>query len=204
MYVFDLHKNSQGHSYFHPSILCYKIRKSQNYISSLASPLKQSPAEASTANQEQVVRNSTWEVKFQMLLKFQARNNHVKVTQGNATQLINSWVINERQLYKKDPQLYNPLYYKRLTELGFQYSISKKQTTFSDGGVFLAGLAKQHGHCVVPTHYPQNQQLAHWAKYLRHENRKLFTTGISKAKLEKAMELAELGFYKKKNGFEGA
>jgi hypothetical protein len=31
-----------------------------------------------------------------------------------------------------------------------------------------------------------------------------FTTGTSKFKLEKSMELAELGFYKKKNGFEGA
>jgi hypothetical protein len=33
---------------------------------------------------------------------------------------------------------------------------------------------------------------------------KLFTTETSKVKLEKAVELAELGFYKKKNGFEGA
>jgi hypothetical protein len=73
--------------------------------------------EASTAHQEQVMHNSTWEVKFQMLLEFQARNNHVKVTQGNATQLIYSWVRNERQLYKKDPQSHYPLYYKRLTEL---------------------------------------------------------------------------------------
>jgi hypothetical protein len=71
--------------------------------------------------------------------------------------------------------------------------------------VFLAEFFKQHGHCVVPTRYPQqNQQLAHWAKYLRRESRKLFTTGTSKVKLEKAMELAELGFYKKKNEFEGA
>jgi hypothetical protein len=63
---------------------------------------------------------------------------------------------------------------------------------------------KQHGHCVVPTRHPQNQQLAHWVKYLRRESHKLFTTGTSKVKLEKAMELAKLGFYKKKNGFEVA
>jgi hypothetical protein len=36
------------------------------------------------------------------------------------------------------------------------------------------------------------------------ESHKLFITGTSNVKLEKAMELAELGFYKKKNGFEGA
>jgi FKBP-type peptidyl-prolyl cis-trans isomerase (trigger factor) len=72
-------------------------------------------AEASTAHQEQVMRNSTREVKFQMLLEFQARNKHVKVTQGNANQLIYSWVRNERQLYKKDPHSYDPLYCKRLT-----------------------------------------------------------------------------------------
>jgi hypothetical protein len=58
--------------------------------------------------------------------------------------------------------------------------------------------------CVVPTQYPQNQQLAHWAKYLRRESHTLFTTGTSKVKLENAKELAELGFYKKKHGFEGA
>jgi hypothetical protein len=51
-------------------------------------------SEASIAHQEQVLHNSTWEVKFQMLLEFQGRNNHIKVTQGNATQLIYSWVRN--------------------------------------------------------------------------------------------------------------
>jgi hypothetical protein len=159
---------------------------------------------ASLAHQEQVLHNSTWQVKFQMLLEFQARKSHVKVTQGNSTQLLCSWVRNERQLYKKDPQSYDPLHNKQLTELGFQYSLNRKQTTFSEGLVFLTELVKQHRHCVVLTHYPQNQQLAHWAKYLRRESHTLFTTGTSKVKLEKAMELAELGFYKKKNGFEGA
>jgi hypothetical protein len=94
-------------------------------------------AEASMVHQEQVLHNSTWEAKLQMLLEFQARKNHVKVTQGNATQLIYSWVRNERQLYKKDPQSYDPLHYKRLTKLGFQYSLNNKQTTFSEGLVFL-------------------------------------------------------------------
>jgi hypothetical protein len=61
--------------------------------------------QASTPNQEQVLHNSTWEVKFKMLLEIQARNYyHVKVTQGNSTQLLYSWVRNERRLYKKDPQ----------------------------------------------------------------------------------------------------
>jgi hypothetical protein len=76
-------------------------------------------SEASTPHQEQVLYNSTWEVKFQMLLEFQARNSHVKVTQGNATQMIYSWVRKERQLYKKDPQSYNHMHYKLLTELEF-------------------------------------------------------------------------------------
>jgi hypothetical protein len=58
---------------------------------------------ASTAHQEQAVQNGTWEVKFQMLQEFQARNNHAKVTGGNATQLIYSWARHESQLYKKDP-----------------------------------------------------------------------------------------------------
>jgi hypothetical protein len=48
------------------------------------------------------------------------------------------------------------------------------------------------------------QQLADWFKYLHHESCKIYKTGTSKVKLEKAMELAELGFYNKKNGFEGA
>jgi hypothetical protein len=64
-------------------------------------------AEVSIACQEQVIHNITWKFKFQMLLEFQARNSHVKVTQGNATQLIYSWVRNERQLCKKYPQSYD-------------------------------------------------------------------------------------------------
>ena len=156
-------------------------------------------AAAAMTHQEQVVHNSTWEVKFQMLLEFQATNNHVKVTQGNATRLLYSWVRNERQLYKKDPKSYDPVHYKKLTDLGFQYSQNKKQTTFIEGVAFLKKFAEQHGHCIVPTSYPENQQLAHWAKYLRLEGHKLFATGASKIKLEKAMELADLGFYKKKH-----
>jgi hypothetical protein len=66
--------------------------------------------EASTARQEKVLQNSTWEVIFQMIMEFQARNNHVKVTQGNATQLLYIWVRNKRQLYKKNPQSYDPLH----------------------------------------------------------------------------------------------
>jgi hypothetical protein len=58
-----------------------------------------------------------------------------------------------------------------------------KQTTFNDGVVFLTEFVKQHGHYGVPTKYPQNQQLAHWAKYPRGESHKLFTTGTSKVKL---------------------
>jgi hypothetical protein len=160
-------------------------------------------SEASTAHQEQVLHNSTWEVKFQMLLEFQARNNDIKVAQVSATQLIYNWVRNERQLYKKDPQSHTPLHYKRLTELRFQYSLNRKQTTFSEGLIFLTEFLKQHGNCVVPTQYTQNQQFDHWVHFLRRESHKLFAIGTSKVKLEKAMELAELGFYKKKNGFEG-
>jgi hypothetical protein len=85
-----------------------------------------------------------------------------------------------------------------------EYSLNMKHTTFSEGLVFLLEFFKQHGRCVVPTRYPQNQQLFHWSKYLHCESRKLFTTGTPKVNLENAMELAELGFYKKKNGFEGA
>jgi hypothetical protein len=152
---------------------------------------------ASTAHQEQVVlHNSKWAVKIQMLLEFQARNKHIKANQGKAAQLIYSLVRNERQLCKKDPQSYDPLHYRRLTELGFQYCLNMKQTTFSEGLVFFTEFSKQHGHCVVPTHYPQNQQLSHWIKYPRHESHKLFTKGTSKVKLEKAMELAKLGSYK--------
>jgi hypothetical protein len=83
-------------------------------------------AEESTPHQEQVLSNSTWEVKFQMILEFQERNNHIKVTQVNVTQLLYSWVRNKRQLYKKDTQLYDPLPCKSLIELGFKYSINKK------------------------------------------------------------------------------
>jgi hypothetical protein len=64
--------------------------------------------------------------------------------------------------------------------------------------------SKKYRHCVVPTHYPQNQQPVHWAKYLNRESHIFFTTETSKVKLEKATELVELGFFKKKSGFEGA
>jgi hypothetical protein len=93
---------------------------------------------------------------------------------------------------RKIPSYTTPLHCKRLTEMGFQYSLNRKQITLSEGLVFCTEFFKQHGHCVVRTRYPKNQKLAHWAKYLRRESHKLFTTETSKIKLEKAMELAEL------------
>jgi hypothetical protein len=105
---------------------------------------------------------------------------------------------------RKIPSPTTPMHYTLLTELGFQYSLNRKHTTSSEVSVFLVKFVKQHGYFVVLTRCAQNQQLAHWAKYLHRESHKLFTTGTSKVKLEKAMELAYIGFYKKKNGFEGA
>jgi hypothetical protein len=40
---------------------------------------------------------------------------HVKVSPGNTTQLVYSWVRTVRQLYKKYPQSYDPMHYRRLT-----------------------------------------------------------------------------------------
>jgi hypothetical protein len=166
----------------HISTLLFFVRNSESlkvthHSSKSLKTVTMISVEASTSHQEQVLHNSTWEVKLQMLLEFQARNNHVKVTQGNATQLMYSWVRNKRQLYKKNPQSYAPLHYKRLTERGFEYSLNNRHTTFSKGLVFLTEVVKQHKNYVAPTYYPQNQELAHWAKYLRRESPTLFTTG---------------------------
>jgi hypothetical protein len=86
---------------------------------------------------------------------------------------------------KKDTSRYPKSYPRQL----LLYKKEQHMDTFSEALVFLAEIVKQHAHCVVPTHYPQNQQLAQSAKYLRCESHKLFTTGTSKVKLEKAMEL---------------
>jgi hypothetical protein len=109
MHVFDLHKTCKA---IQISTLLLSVIQSESLkvnplFSNSLKTVTMVSSEASTA-QEQGLHNSTWEVKFQMFLEFQARNNHVKVTQGNTTQLIYSWVRNERQLCKKYPQLYNP------------------------------------------------------------------------------------------------
>jgi hypothetical protein len=67
MYVFDLQKNA-NHSYLHPSILCHKVSKLHAIFSKSLKTVTMISAEASTAHQEQVLHNSTWEVKFPMLL----------------------------------------------------------------------------------------------------------------------------------------
>jgi hypothetical protein len=164
--MYSICKKKAKHLYLHLSIICQKVSKLHLIFSKSLKTVTMISVEASIAHQEKVLHNSAWEVKFQMLLQFKARNNHVKVTQGNATQLLYSWVRNVRQLYKKDPQPYDPLFYKRLTELVFEYSLNNTPTTFSDGVAFLRKYFKQNGHRVAPTQYPQNQQLVHWAKYL--------------------------------------
>jgi hypothetical protein len=68
-------KKLAKHSYLHPSILYHKVSELYPIFSKSLKAVTMISAKASTAHHEQVMHNSNWEVKFQMLLEFQARNN---------------------------------------------------------------------------------------------------------------------------------
>jgi hypothetical protein len=87
-----------------------------------------------------------------------------------------------------------------MTELGFLYSTNNKQKIFNVGKICLQEIFNQRGHFVVPTSIQKTRNLLTGSSTFAMKAIHL-STGRLKVMLKKAMELAELGFYKKKNGF---
>jgi len=139
-----------------------------------------------------------WRTRFEELVQFQREYGHCCVPSHwpqNAP--LAQWVKRQRSQYKlkREGKHCNMTDERErsLTQLGFVWD---SHAIFWDERLRELQLFRQtHGHSNVPTKYPENQQLAIWAKCQRRQF-KLFTQGDSRSNmtLQRVFKLAKVGF----------
>ncbi len=105
-----------------------------------------------------------WERRLAELAEFKKDHGHCNVPQRWQENIaLAKWVRNQRADMKDGNML--PERRARLDKLGFEWNliVSEWEKKFSE----LKRFQLAHGHCSVPIDWPDNQQLANWARDLR-------------------------------------
>jgi hypothetical protein len=145
-----------------------------------------------------IQQNSLWKQRVLELLEFHQENGHCCVPSRwprNAS--LAQWVKRQRTNYKlKKGGVHSNLTNDRekvLQDLGFVWDTNS--VFWEDRLNDLRAFREQHLHGNVPPKYPQNQQLAIWAKCQRRQF-KLFSQADKRStmSLERISKLAGVGF----------
>ena len=131
------------------------------------------------------VFEEAWEKNFLELKRFQEEHGHCKVPQRYPQNpQLGSWVSNQRADFKKGDLSEDKI--ARLEEIGFVWDVLEEE--WEENFLELKRFQEEHGHCRVPSVYPENPQLAVWVKV----QRRAFKSG--KLSEDKIARLEELGF----------
>ncbi|WP_257615700.1 helicase associated domain-containing protein, partial [Chlamydia suis] len=126
-----------------------------------------------------------WEENFLELQRFQEEHGHCKVPEGYPQNpQLAGWVKTQRKDFKKGKLSEDKI--ARLEELGFVWNVFEE--SWEENFLELQRFREEHGHCKVPTRYPQNPQLATWVSSQRKDFKK------GKISEDKIARLEELGF----------
>jgi len=145
---------------------------------------------------------SNWNERFQQLLEFKAKHGHLNVPQRyEDNKALSSFVYELREKYKRhigEAEGYvSPLFIKnieRLKEIGFRFDRNHDQETWDERVQDLISFKEIHGHCQVPSNYPENPKLANWTA-AQHRNYKIMKEGGRTCALteERLAQLEEIG-----------
>ena len=142
-------------------------------------------------------RSEQWHEKFQALVRFFQKHGHAQVphTSDDDPSLV-QWVKRQRHQHKlKKGGHRSALTDERealLEQLGFVWD--SHASTWEERLAELREFAEEHGHCMVPIKFPENQQLATWVKCQRRQF-KLFCNGRrSNITTKRIRMLASIGF----------
>jgi hypothetical protein len=98
------------------SVINLKVSKVHPIFSKFRKTVNMSSTTASITQQEETAHGKS----NSSASRISSKEKSCQFTQGNSNQQLYSYVRNERQMYNKDPQVYDSIYYKRLAEKGFQ------------------------------------------------------------------------------------
>jgi hypothetical protein len=144
-------------------------------------------------------QSGKWNERYQELRQFQQVHDHCSVpSHWPQNPPLAQWVKRQRYQYK----LNNEGHYSTMTEerqklleeLGFVWD--SHSTFWEERLNELHTFREKHGHCNVLTKYPENPQLAIWAKCQRRQFKLFCTEGAKRSNmtLERISKLSRIGF----------
>jgi hypothetical protein len=142
-------------------------------------------------------QQSHWDDHYQELVAYQQKSGHCCVPNNCESNLeLSRWVKRQRSQYKQlkegKPSTMSVYRFNKLKEIGFvwdAHALSWKERLNE-----LWEFHKQRGHCNVPSHFPENPQLATWVKCQRREYKKCLLGKKSHATTERIAALQALQF----------
>ncbi|CAJ1954453.1 unnamed protein product [Cylindrotheca closterium] len=142
-----------------------------------------------------------WAEKFQELLNFKAQNGHCLVqhtSQGGqeCDSGLSRWVKRQRYQYKlkqeKKPSALSDERVQQLEEVGFVWY--SHAVIWEERRLELEQYRLQHGHCNVPSQYPEKPKLASWVKCQRRQYQRFCKGARSSMTAERFGKLDKMGF----------
>ncbi|WP_080121412.1 DEAD/DEAH box helicase [Chlamydia suis] len=131
------------------------------------------------------ILEESWEENFLELQRFQEEHGHCKVPSGYPQNpQLAVWVSTQRYAFKEGKLSEDKI--ARLEEIGFVWDVFEE--SWEKNFLELQRFQEEHGHCKVPSGYPQNPQLAVWVKNQRNDFKK------GKLSEDRIARLEELGF----------
>jgi hypothetical protein len=112
---------------------------------------------------------NSWDDLFRELVKFRAEFGHCSVpAQWEKNPQLGRWVAVQRYRHKLGELPAGPV--AQLEKLGFVWSASDNawQSMFDQ----IVQFRQKHGHCDVPTQWPENPHLANWVANQRHRKKR--------------------------------
>ncbi|WP_231911662.1 DEAD/DEAH box helicase [Chlamydia suis] len=126
-----------------------------------------------------------WYEQFGALLDFREEHGHCKVPKRYPQNpSLGVWVCDQRKKFKKGRLAEDKI--ARLEELGFVWDILEE--AWEENFLELQRFREEHGHCNVPSVYPQNPSLGVWVSNQRSHFKKC------KLSEDRIARLEEIGF----------
>ena len=144
-------------------------------------------------------QSGRWQQRFNELCEYRKLNGHCLVpSQWSENPQLSQWVKRQRYQYKlKREGQHSTMTDERikiLEDMGFVWD--SHSAFWEERLNELIQFSMLHGHCNVPTKYPDNPELAVWAKCQRRHFKLFMTKGPKKSSMtmERISKLNKVGF----------
>jgi Helicase associated domain len=183
-----------------PSPLSSTDQRNVNLVSqkNLASQKKDTPVEEDNETIESSDKSNKWHERFHHLLKFRDEHGNCLVPHNwQANRQLAQWVKRQRYQFKlKSEGKHSTLTETRmkvLDQIGFVWS--RHSAGWEERYNDLVDFARVHGHCHVPSTYPENHQLSVWVRCQRQQYKLGRVNNWPSAMArERSLRLLRLGF----------